>query len=326
MTSARFAPEVSVVIPVYNSEASLAQVVKSTRAVLLDQGTSVEFILIDDDSDDGSWDVVTQLAATIDNVRGLRLRRNYGQHSALLAGIRVARAPVIITMDDDGQHPPQEVPRLLAALSGNHDVVYGFPAGLPHSFMRNFTSWMTKIVLQKAIGADTARHASAFRAFRTPLREAFEEYSSAYVSIDVLLTWGTQEFTWIEVEHRPRELGTSNYTLRKLVTHALTMITGFSTLPLRLATIVGLGFTLFGILLLLFVLGRYFIEGGAVPGFPFLASAISIFSGAQMFALGIIGEYLARVHVRSLGRPPYVVGELVEAGKVSAAGDIGRVL
>jgi len=321
MNAKRLAPDVSVVIPVYNSELTIRQVVQSARDVLVQSGRSVEFVLVDDASVDGSWTEVAALAATLENVRALRLRRNYGQHSAILAGVRIARAPVIVTMDDDGQHPSEEIPKLLAALEQGYDVVYGYPKQLPHSFMRNLTSWLTKIVLQKAIGAETARHASAFRAFRTVLREAFEEYRSAYVSIDVLLTWGTQQFTWVEVNHRPRLLGKSNYTFQKLITHGLTMMTGFSTLPLRLSSLMGIAFTLVGFALLVYVLGRYFIQGGAVPGFPFLASAISIFSGAQLFALGILGEYLARVHVRTLGRPSYVIGENVENGTALVSQD-----
>ena len=314
---ARFLPDVSVVIPVYNSEASLAEVVESTQDVLRREGLSAEFILVDDSSRDGSWSVITHLSSALDNVRGLRLRRNYGQHSALLAGIRLARAPLIVTMDDDLQHPAVEIPKLLKTLEdGQHDVVYGYPARLPFSFLRNLTSWTTKVVLRRAMGAETARHASAFRAFRTSLRDAFEDYRSAYVSIDVLLTWATQRFSWTEVEFRPRPRGRSGYTYRKLMAHALTMVTGFSTLPLRLATIVGLSFTALGIALLIYVLARYVIEGGSVPGFPFLASAIAIFSGVQLFALGIIGEYLARIHVRSLGRPAYVIGE--RAGAATA--------
>jgi undecaprenyl-phosphate 4-deoxy-4-formamido-L-arabinose transferase len=104
--------------------------------------------------------------------------------------------------------------------------------------------------------------------------------------------------------------GQSNYTLRKLVIHAFNMMTGFSTLPLQLASMVGFAFTVFGFGVLIWVLGRYFVTGTSIPGFPFLASIIAIFSGAQLFALGIFGEYLARIHFRTMDRPPYVVGEL----------------
>lgn len=157
------------------------------------------------------------------------------------------------------------------------------------------------------MGARIARNVSAFRAFRTQLRDAFTSYQSPFLSIDVLLTWGTTRFGVVSVHHNPRPSGKSNYTFRKLITHALNMMTGFSTMPLRLASITGFFFTVFGIGVLIYVVGRYLLEGGSVPGFPFLASIIAIFSGAQLFALGIIGEYLARMHFRMMEKPTYVV-------------------
>jgi undecaprenyl-phosphate 4-deoxy-4-formamido-L-arabinose transferase len=139
------------------------------------------------------------------------------------------------------------------------------------------------------------------------VRDAFANYQGPFVSIDVLLTWGTTRFAAIPVNHNPRRVGVSNYTLLKLITHALNMMTGFTTLPLQIASIVGFGVTLFGMGVLLYVVGRYLIVGGSMPGFPFLACIIAIFSGTQLFALGIIGEYLARMHFRMMDRPTYVV-------------------
>jgi undecaprenyl-phosphate 4-deoxy-4-formamido-L-arabinose transferase len=156
------------------------------------------------------------------------------------------------------------------------------------------------------MGADVARRVSAFRAFRTYLREGFADYNGTFISIDVLLTWATTKFTWIFTKHDARTIGKSNYTLFKLITHAVNMITGFSTLPLQIASIIGFGLTVFGFGILIYVLGRYIIQGGSeVPGFPFLAAAIAIFSGAQLFSLGIIGEYIARIHSQTMNRPSY---------------------
>jgi undecaprenyl-phosphate 4-deoxy-4-formamido-L-arabinose transferase len=157
------------------------------------------------------------------------------------------------------------------------------------------------------MGAEIARQASAFRVFRTELRAAFADYRSPFVSIDVLLTWATTRFGAVVVRHEPRAAGQSNYTLGKLVTHAFNMLTGFSTFPLQLASLIGFGCTLLGIALLLYVLARALFEGGAPAGFPFLASMVALFSGAQLFALGILGEYLARMHSRTMDRPAYTV-------------------
>lgn len=305
-------PDLSVVIPAYNSEKTIGEVVTRTRRMASEQSLTCEFVIVDDSSRDGTWSVLKALALEGNDLRVIRFNRNFGQHNALLAGIRAARAPVIVTLDDDLQHPPEEVPKLLARLHEGMDVVYGFPEKLAHGAVRNALSAITKIVLQRAMGADTARHHSGFRAFRTPLRSAFARYDGTYVSIDVLLTWGTNRFAWIPVRHQPREVGRSNYSFGKLINHALTLVTGFSTLPLRIASLAGLGFTAFGGVLLLWVVGRYFIVGRVVPGFAFLGSAISIFSGVQLFALGVMGEYLARVHVRTLGQPSYVVSEAID--------------
>jgi undecaprenyl-phosphate 4-deoxy-4-formamido-L-arabinose transferase len=251
--------------------------------------------------------VIEQLAAQHGWVRGIRLMRNYGQHNALLAGIRAARFDTIVTMDDDLQHPPEELPKLFAKMEEGFDVVYGTPEQEQHGLLRDLASLVTKIALQSAMGAETAREVSAWRVFRTHLRDAFASYHSPFVSIDVLLTWGTTKFGSVRVRHDPRTIGKSNYTFRKLVRHALNMMTGFSVLPLQLASVIGFAFTLFGIGVLLYVVGRYLISGSSVAGFPFLASIIAIFSGAQLFALGIIGEYLARMHFRTMDKPTYAI-------------------
>jgi undecaprenyl-phosphate 4-deoxy-4-formamido-L-arabinose transferase len=302
---------VSVVVPVYNSEATLRALAEQLDAELRGQVSAMELILVNDGSRDDSWQVVLELAQRYSWVRGINLKRNYGQHNALLCGIRAARYDIVVTMDDDLQHPPEEVPKLLAVLADGADVVYGTPREEQHDFMRNLASRVTKIALQSTMGAQTARKVSAFRAFRTAMREAFDDYRSPFVSIDVLLTWGSTRFASLPVEHRPRASGVSNYTFRKLVMHAINMMTGFSVLPLQLASVVGFSFTLLGIAVLIYVVGRYFVQGGSIPGFPFLASTIAIFSGAQLFALGIIGEYLARMHFRMMERPTYAVRERV---------------
>jgi undecaprenyl-phosphate 4-deoxy-4-formamido-L-arabinose transferase len=212
-----------------------------------------------------------------------------------------------VTIDDDLQNPPEEIPTLIAKLNEGYDVVYGTPKVQQHGLWRDLASSITKMALQSAIGAETARNVSAFRAFRADVRRGFVNYQSSFVSVDVLLTWGTTRFSAVQVAHEPRLVGTSNYTFRKLVVHALNMVTGFSVVPLQIASLLGFGFTAFGIGVLIYVITRYFVEGGSVPGFPFLASVIAIFSGAQLFALGVIGEYLARMHFRTIERPTYSV-------------------
>ena len=301
---------ISVIIPVYNSEGSLDPLVQRLHEALRPLTDRYEFILVNDGSRDGSWKVVQRLARECPSVvRGFNMMRNYGQHNALLCGIRAARHDIIVTIDDDLQNPPEEIGRLLQGLHQGFDVVYGTPTVETHGFWRDLASRVTKMALQGAMGAETAKKVSAFRAFRTSLRNAFSDYRSPFLSIDVLLTWGASRFSAIPVRHDPRTIGQSNYTFRHLVTHAANMMTGFTILPLQLASVTGFVFALFGIGILVYVVGRYLLHGTSVPGFPFLASVIAIFSGAQLFALGVIGEYLARMHFRMMERPTYAVRE-----------------
>jgi undecaprenyl-phosphate 4-deoxy-4-formamido-L-arabinose transferase len=300
---------ISVVVPVYNSEASLFLLIERLEPVLAALSSRYEVILVNDGSKDGSWSAIRKLCANRRWVRGLNLMRNYGQHNALLCGIRAAHFDTTVTMDDDLQHPPEEVFKLLNKLDEGYDVVYGFPDQQQHGLLRDLASELTKLALRGSMGAETARHVSAFRAFRTKTREAFAGYHSPFVSIDVVLTWATTRFAAIKVRHDARSLGVSNYTFRKLFTHAMNMMTGFSTVPLQLANLLGFACTGFGGIILLFVAGRFLLYGTTVPGFTFLACIIAIFSGAQLVALGIMGEYLARMHFRTMERPTYTVHE-----------------
>lgn len=301
---------VSIIIPVYNAALSLETLYGQLISAMEDITKDFEVIMVEDHGSDDSWGIIKKLVKRDSRMHGIRMSRNYGQHNALLCGIRAAHNDIVVTMDDDLQNPVSEIRVLLDKLAEGYDVVYGAPQNEQHGMLRDLASRMTKAALQGAMGINTARNVSAFRVFRTRLREGFKDYRSPFVSIDVLLTWSTSNFSAIKVRHEPRTAGKSNYTLGKLVSHAFNLLTGFSTLPLQLASMVGFFFTLFGFGVLFWVIGRYFVTGTSIPGFPFLASIIAIFSGAQLFALGIFGEYLARIHFRTMDRPPYVVEEV----------------
>ena len=238
--------KLSVVVPVYRSETILPELVERLQAVLNRIASAYELILVNDSSPDGSWDVICQLAERYPWIHPINLMRNYGQHSALLCGIRAAQYDVIVTLDNDLQHPPEEIPKLLAVLAQGFDVVYGTPEREEHGVLRDLASLATKMALQNAMGATIARQVSAFRAFRTEVAAAFSHYEGSFVSIDVLLTWGTNRFAAVKVAHEPRKQGTSGYTFFKLITHAMNMMTGFTTLPLQIASLVGFAFTFFG--------------------------------------------------------------------------------
>src|SRR5258706_5586762 len=217
---------ISVVVPVYNSEGSLTPLVERLVAVLPSSAAEWEILLINDGSLDRSWEVIRELAGRYPGVRGIPTLRNYGQHNALLAGTRIAQYTVTITMDDDLQHQPEEIPKLMAKLAEGADVVYGTPNTLPHGFWRNFFSRFTKRALGFVMRVDTLVDISAFRAFRTDLRRAFQAYNSPEVIIDVLLSWGTSSFASVKCEHLPRTIGRSNYTPSKLINSAMFILTG----------------------------------------------------------------------------------------------------
>jgi glycosyltransferase involved in cell wall biosynthesis len=303
-------PSCSIVVPAYNSQESLPQLVSRLAIVLPEIASQYELVLVNDGSRDHTWDTICELAAQYPWLHGIDNMRNYGQHNALLCGVRAARYEVIVTMDDDLQHPPEEIHKLIRKLCEGYDVVYGFPNKLPHSFYRNLFSRLTKTVLAFVMNIKTVQEISAFRAFRTDLRRAFSTYQSPGVYLDVLLSWGTTRFVSIRVDHEPRQFGESNYNFARLASMVFLILTGFSTVPLRVASWLGFSFTILGILVFIYVMVTYFIAG-SIPGFPFLASIVSLFSGTQLFALGIIGEYLARIFDRSSDRPPYVIGRTI---------------
>ncbi len=300
---------ISVVVPVYYSARTLVELVERLESVLSNDHIPFEIILVNDGSQDSSWQVICELAKNSQYVRGIDLMRNFGQDNALLCGIRAAQFNLIATIDDDLQHQPEELPRLLGKLNEGFDVVYGAPIQPQQSFERRLASYMIRRALQIVMGTDTAHNISSFRLFRARLRSAFGDFNSHFISMDTLLSWGTNRFGVVRVEHRSRQQGRSNYNFGKLVTQAINIVLGFSTLPLRLVSILGFALVIFGFFIMVYVIGRYFIEQYSVPGFPFLASIITIFSGAQMLTLGVFGEYLTRIYFRALNRPSYVIAE-----------------
>lgn len=302
----------SVVVPVYNSATILPTLVARLKGILEPMVIDYELVLVNDSSSDESWSRIVALAEKDPHIRGLDLMRNYGQHAATLAGIRAARGDIVVTIDDDLQNPPEEIPKLLAKLDEGHDVVYGVALTGDRGFVRNVLTWLSKHALRIAIGPHVPTNVSGYRAFHTGLRRTFDDFRSPYVSVDVLLSWGARGFISVPVRHEPRRDGRSGYTYGALATHALNVLTGFTTRPLRAVSLIGLATMLFGVAVLAYVLTYYVVNHGDVPGFPFLASIIAIFAGVQLLSLGTIGEYIARMHMRLMGQPPFTVRGEVE--------------
>lgn len=305
---------ISVVIPVYRSEHTLDTLIERLGKALPAIADSYEVLLVNDGSPDNSWGSIERLAQSHNWVRGIDLMRNYGQHNATLCGIRAARYEVIFTMDDDLQNPPEEMPKLLRKLNEGYDVVYGVARRRQQAWWKNLFSVLVKRAIGYVMGLRNVRDIGAFKAFRSHLLKASEDFNGPDVLVDVLLSWGTNRFAAVTVEESPRTVGHSNYNFIKLIKVSLLVLTSYTTIPLRLASVLGFFFTVFGFFILLYVVITYFIAG-SVPGFSFQASIIALFSGVQLFSLGIIGEYLARVFERTGGRRTYIIGRTTDDGK-----------
>lgn len=306
-TSTELPYGLSIVVPVYRSHDCLDMLVSSIYDAVHALNIPFELILVNDASPDDSWNKIQQLSQQYDWVKGLDMLRNNGQHAAVLAGVREAGFSLCVTMDDDLQHNPQDISQMLANLEPTFDVVYAYPQQQQHGFVRDFLSATYKRLICFGLNIPSMKQLSAYRLFRTHLRDGFATYNAPNPVFDALLTWSTKRFTFIYTEHRPRQFGKSGYTAWALIKHVFQVTTSFSVWPLHLGSLLGFVATLFGFGVLAYVVVCVLFFGRAVPGFAFLASVISIFAGVQLLCLGIIGEYLAGMYMRSFRKPAYTV-------------------
>jgi glycosyltransferase involved in cell wall biosynthesis len=307
----RVASSISLVVPTFGNAQGLEFLARDILEILRRENRTFEILFVNDGSPDATWDTIQRINSSHPEVRGINLMRNYGQHNALLAGIFNARNEIIVTLDDDFQTPPAEIPKLLSKIDEGFDLVYGARNKEQHGLARNLASCFTKWFVQRTMNAPLARSITSFRAFRTDLMRDYPRSGPPSIFIDALLDWTAQKVTSVSVEHRPRVTGKSNYSWSKLLTHTVNMVTGLSVVPLQLAVWLGFLITFFGVCLFIFVMVSYFSHRNRVPGFTFLASVVLVFSGAQLCVLGIIGEYLARVYLRLLGKPAFVIKDML---------------
>jgi undecaprenyl-phosphate 4-deoxy-4-formamido-L-arabinose transferase len=299
--------DLSVVIPVYNSEATLRELTARATRVLEAEGLSHELIFVDDGSADGSWEVLRSLR---DEHPGrivlAQLMRNYGQHNALMCGFRLARGEVVVTMDDDLQNPPEEIPKLLGALHGRGlDLVYGGYQSKRHSGWRNAGSLAVN-AFYRAVFRNPVT-VTSFRAVRASLLETILAYDLNYTFVDGLLAWNTTRIGQTPVAHHPRGAGRSGYDLRKLMVLSLNLFTNFSLVPLQVVSCCGFAVSASGFLLAFYYLIVALTTGIPVPGYASTIIAVLAIGGTQLLALGIIGEYLGRLHLNVNRKPQYRV-------------------
>lgn len=303
--------KISVVIPCYRSAGTLAPLIAELSRALGElvakgQISDYEALLVVDGSPDNTADIARELANVFPNLTVLELQRNFGQHNALLAGIREATGEIIVTMDDDLQHPPEEISKLISPLiAGHSDLVYGVPEKEEHGFVRSFASRTVKRGL-KLTGVSNAEWVGAFRAFNINLRNGFSDVNEPTVNLDVLLSWTTIRVSAVKVGMNLRQQGGSGYNFVKLIRHTLNMVTGYGVAPLKFATLLGFAVGILGFIILITELVKYFLGENVVAGFTTTIALVSVFSGAQLITIGLIGEYLGRMHFRTMNKPMYL--------------------
>lgn len=298
--------DLSVVIPVYRSAATLRILTRRLLAALNDTGKSYEIIFVNDGSPDDSWRILTQLQQTYpDRIQAIELMRNYGQHNALMCGFRHARGQFVVTMDDDLQNPPEEIHKLIDAIEqGGYDLVYGRYAGKKHKPWRNLGSLVIngfyRLVFRSPVTV------TAFRVIRRELLASIFSYNLNFTFVDGLFGWNTQRIGEVRVEHHPRPVGRSSYSLSKLIVLALNLFTNYSLLPLQVVSLCGFLAAFGGILGAGYFLSQYLLSNITVPGYASTIIALLVLGGVQLLALGIIGEYLGRLHLNVNRKPQYV--------------------
>jgi len=299
-----------IIIPVYNSEKTIGPLLQSILNQKGLESYQCGIILVNDGSKDESLKVCEDFAASHSQIMVIDLMKNYGQHSAIFAGISHSKAEILVTMDDDGQHLPESIPLLLEALTPDIDVVYGIAEQDEHSWARNLGSRFFKSLVFRGLGIKNSNKTSAFRAIRTKIFRGIEFTGLSSGILEVAINWNTSRIKNIRVPMDFRKIGKSNYSLYKLFKFAVAMLTSYSTRPLKLATCLGF----LGFIFSLFFMGYYVfmaLTGGIkVEGFSTLVVLISLLGSVQLITLGIIGEYLGKVHEKNIGKPLFVIRDI----------------
>jgi polyisoprenyl-phosphate glycosyltransferase len=302
----------SVVIPVYGSEKVLPELTTRLKAVL-DRiehlRTGYEVIFVCDCSPDRSWEAILALSAQYSWVRGILLRMNVGQHNALMAGFAQALGEIIITMDDDLQHSPSDIPALLDELARGRDVVFAHFKQRKHAGWKIAGSRFNGLLAGYLIQKPKDLYLSPFRAMTAAIRDDILRYQGPYVYVDGLILSVTRNIGTVEVDHYERYLGESAYGFKKSFSLWLKMATGFSIVPLRLTSFLGLCFSGLGFLLAVIFIIQKFTLDRMPDGWSSLMVAILIVGGVQLLALGMLGEYMGRVLLTLNSRPQYLIGE-----------------
>lgn len=299
----------SIIIPCYNSDKTIRGVVEETMAEMERLGrTEYEFILVDDYSPNNPLTLteLKKLAQEYSCVNVVELAYNSGQHNAVMAGLNYARGDVLIAMDDDGQTHPSQLQYLFAEFDKGADVVYGYYPDKKHSPFRNFGSWFNSFTVRVLIGRPKEIHTSSFWVIRKFVRDSVIRFESPYTQLQGLFLRTTKNIHCVPIQHFERREGTSNYTLKKLI-GLWSNVMGFSVVPLRIATKLGMFLAVVGVIGMLYVLIGKIIHPGVPLGWSSMMMALCFFSGTILLFMGLIGEYIGRMFLEMQKTPQYVV-------------------
>jgi undecaprenyl-phosphate 4-deoxy-4-formamido-L-arabinose transferase len=300
----------SVVIPVFNEEGNLKPLYTRLTRIMRNLKKPYEIIFVDDGSSDRSFHILKDIYEKDKRVKIVRFTRNFGQHPAVMAGFNTASGEVIITLDADLQNPPEEIPKLIEKLDEGYEAVFGVFQERKHSAFRRAGSQFAKLVLSRVSPVETT-DLSGFRALRSYAVDQLKLLNEKSKFLDGLLCWMGYKVGTVEVQHDERYSGKTKYTPFKLVSLWLDMVVSFTDLPLKIATFGGLFIGIVGFALALFYIVRYFLYGFGVPGFATIVILITFFSGVQLFALGILGEYVGRMNKEVKNKPEYIISEII---------------
>ena len=307
--------KISFVIPCYRSEKTLTGVIDEIKTTMVEIGHEYEIILVNDCSPDNTFELIKKLASENDNILGIDLAKNFGQHCALMAGMRHTNGDVVVCLDDDGQTPANEVGKLLGKLDEGYDVCYASYGKKQHSGFRNFGSKINELMTRIMLGKPKELQVSSYFAVKRFVVDDMLKYEHSYAYVIGLVLRATKNVANVEVNHRARTEGTSGYTLAKLFSLWFNGFTAFSIKPLRIATGIGCFCACSGFLYGIFTIVKKFILGAAVEaGFSALMSVLVFIGGMIMLMLGLIGEYVGRIYICMNNSPQYVIREKV--GKI----------
>ncbi len=303
--------KISFVVPCYYSEATLAGVVAEIDASMQENpGYDYEIVMVNDGSTDGTWEVISTLCGDTYNRKGVNFARKFGQHAALMAGIRQTTGDIIVCLDDDGQTPASEVTKLLEAIENGADVAYA-AYGVEHhsSSFRRFGSWMNEKMLQIMLEKPKDLEVSSYFAMRRFVADEVIRYENSYPYLLGLVLRTTKRIVNVPVNHRKRTAGTSGYTFKKLLELWLNGFTAFSIKPLRIATSMGVIFAALGFLYGIYTMIKKLVNPNVPMGFSAMMTAIIFFGGMIMLMVGMAGEYIGRTYISVNSAPQYVVRE-----------------